>query len=440
MMRRVTAILALLLGGCHLVLPHAPPTSSAPDRSAGLDLRSDLKRPDLEVWSIDIPTDCSPPRWPVRPTRMIPPNEALAETLETAGPDETLVLAAGKHTLARAITLTRERVVIRGETGATVEIDASGTKGSIRIAASQVVLANLTITNSASIPVLVEPAGSTSQGVVLHALSLVDAQSAMVRVSPGGGHHSDAGVVACSTLVVTPAYRAALPLASCDLRGLSIHAARGWQLLRNRLTGFYCPKGATQLGTGIELVFGTRDTIVDGNRIEDATMAIRAGLYHDPAPGKRLYTDSPCVAEVDNTGGVIRNNFISAAAADAPVDSGISFWSSCGGMALHNTVWFSAEPFSSSIEWRYAETTVEIANNLLSHPVKARDGATAKTSANLASLPASWLVDPSQGDLHLTANAMAAIDAGVPHPEAPVDIDGQLRDVKPDLGADELGR
>jgi hypothetical protein len=49
-------------------------------------------------------------------------------------------------------------------------------------------------------------------------------------------------------------------------------------------------------------------------------------------------------------------------------------------------------------------------------------------------------VDPNRGNLHLTTTAVEAIDKGVALPDVSEDIDGQRRDAKPDIGADEWQR
>ena len=59
---------------------------------------------------------------------------------------------------------------------------------------------------------------------------------------------------------------------------------------------------------------------------------------------------------------------------------------------------------------------------------------------NLAKELTTALVDPSQGNLRLTARATKAIDKGVPLSDVTDDIDGEPRGAEPDIGADELIR
>jgi hypothetical protein len=141
--------------------------------------------------------------------------------------------------------------------------------------------------------------------------------------------------------------------------------------------------------------------------------------------------------------GIIRNNFIFQGRAElqnsgAGFECGICLEQACGAKVFHNTVASTAAPFSS-IEWRFSETDAELANNLVSHNLMERDGASATLAGNLENAPLSLFVDGSGGDLHLAASASAAIDPGVSIASGMSndDFDGAPRDANPDLGADE---
>jgi len=102
---------------------------------------------------------------------------------------------------------------------------------------------------------------------------------------------------------------------------------------------------------------------------------------------------------------------------------------------LHNTVASTQSPFSS-IEWRWPNTDAEVTNNLVSHNLRERDGASASLAGNLEDAPLSLFVDGAGGDLHLAESAGSAIGQGV-NAGVATDIDGQIRDSDPDIGADE---
>jgi hypothetical protein len=109
---------------------------------------------------------------------------------------------------------------------------------------------------------------------------------------------------------------------------------------------------------------------------------------------------------------------------------------------LHNTVASTQAPFSS-IEWRFSNTDAEITNNLVSHNLMQRDGATASLAGNLEGASLSLFVDGTGGDLHLAGSASWAIDRGVSIAVGLCDddFDGDARPIGSarDIGADEYG-
>ena len=67
------------------------------------------------------------------------------------------------------------------------------------------------------------------------------------------------------------------------------------------------------------------------------------------------------------------------------------------------------------------------------------DGSTASAIPNLELVADSNFEHVPSGDLHLSATAPDAVDEADPAylKQVPEDIDGQLRDLEPDYGADE---
>jgi hypothetical protein len=105
----------------------------------------------------------------------------------------------------------------------------------------------------------------------------------------------------------------------------------------------------------------------------------------------------------------------------------------------HNTVFTTVDPFSS-IEWRWSNTDVDIHNNLVSHNLVPRDGATADLQGNVTDAQASWFEDATAPNLHLLPTADSAVDQGVSLGAGVCDhdYDGDARDSSPDVGADEV--
>ena len=187
----------------------------------------------------------------------------------------------------------------------------------------------------------------------------------------------------------------------------------------NSFEGYWCaPKGSGSeylSEHAIHFWQGSRDTWVERNRIMNVARGIGLGFER---PG-RTYTDNPCpgVSTAGHFGGIVRNNFISVTdtavfASGSGFDTGIALWSACGATVVHNTVASSQAPRSSSIEWRFAETTVVLGNNLTTGPQKDRGGKLTQNAGNLQGIPMGLFSDPPSGDLHLLPTASVAIDKG----------------------------
>jgi hypothetical protein len=79
-----------------------------------------------------------------------------------------------------------------------------------------------------------------------------------------------------------------------------------------------------------------------------------------------------------------------------------------------------------------------VANNLLSGPRMSNESKSKITfTNNLIKDLTDCLVDPFRGNLHLTNEAIDAIDKGIILPDVTEDINREPRDTKVDIGADE---
>ena len=231
---------------------------------------------------------------------------------------------------------------------------------------------------------------------------------------------------------------------NCYTGGVDAHRSQGWVIRDNYIEGFWCSSGLSE--HGIHLWTGSRGTLVERNVIKNCARGIGFGLGLGTV--NRTYPDNPCpgVADAGHYLGVIRNNFVYAddpglIASASGFDTGIGLEDACGAVVAHNTV-FATQTSYASLDARFPQTKPVLANNLLSGKKSIRDGAAPATDqGNLEMIPGSLFKGPSSGDLHLLPGASQAIDQGAAVPGAAVmdDIDGQARDTKPDLGADEIG-
>jgi hypothetical protein len=274
----------------------------------------------------------------------------------------------------------------------------------------------------------VPPDGARSiSGLRLYRLLLRDASQQFVKLNPNAARTAaaDRGRVECSDFRLTaqgrPHVSDALP---CYTGGIDAHGARGWVVRLNRFEGIYCDEGLAE--HAIHFWTGSRGTLVERNVVVNCARGIGFGLGDDPARG--------------HSGGLIRNNVVVAL---RPVmDTGIGLENARGARVYHNTVFAAAAALSrhfSSIDLRFASTDAGVSNNAVMR-ITVRDGATPALARNLEQTPASYFRNPSRFDFHLTAAAKTAIDRGSAVPQSGVDIDGQPRGGRPDLGADELTR
>jgi hypothetical protein len=315
--------------------------------------------------------------------------------------------------------------------------------GLILIRASNVTIADVTVTRAWFHPIHLTPASAHVTGTLIHNVRVIDPGEQAIKINSEATQalFVDNGVIRCSRIELTDAGRPQIRN-NCYTGGIDAHRARGWQIRDNVIEGFWCRTGLSE--HGIHLWTGSRDTLVERNVIRNCARGIGLGLGQD-TPG-RTYGDNPCggAANIGHYDGVVRNNFVfandqSLFDSAGGFDAGISLDQACGARVLHNTVVSTQAPFSS-IEGRFSNTVATLTNNLMSHNLRPRDGATLTQAGNLENAPATLFVDAVlAGDLHLVDGAAAAIDQGVSVPagQADQDIDGDLREPARDIGADE---
>ncbi len=335
--------------------------------------------------------------------------------------------------ILRSASGDRESVVLDG---------AYGTNEIISIHASDVVIADLTVKRAYDHPIHISgPSGTPISGVILHHLVIIDPGQQAIKINPNSNGYADFGTIECSLIQLTDTGRGEIR-DNCYTGGIDAHQARGWQVRRNRIVGFWCVQGLSE--HGIHFWTGSRGTLVEENVIVDCARGIGFGLGESGSG--RTYPDDPYpgVGYLGHIDGRIRNNFVAASnagllASEYGFDTGIALEQARGTEVYHNSVASTQTPRSSSIEWRWSNTLAEIANNLASSILKPRNNAVANLIGNLQDVPLGWFEVIPAGDLHLTAQATGAVDQGVllPAGSADTDIDGQLRDTTPDVGADE---
>ena len=370
--------------------------------------------------------------------------DRLADIVAGAPAGATIRLADGTYSVG-TITMRRPGVTLRSASGnpSGVVLDARyGPSALIHPFASDLTVAELTLTHARDHLVHAYPAanGPDLRGLRLYRVRMVDSGEQFLKVNSNTARSAwvDSGTVACSHFLMTPAGRTNIERAfGCYTGGIDVHSGRGWRVRDSTFEGIYCEDGELA-EHAIHFWKGARATVVENNVIENCARAIGFGLG-DSGEGRPWADDPyPGVGYIGHYDGVIRGN--SVLADISQYDTAIELAQARGTRVLHNTVVETAKATSSfsSLDYRWPNTRVEVANNLTGR-ITARDGGQAALSHNLESFPQAWLVDPLRADFHLRPGQNGARDRGVAVVGAGLDIDGRTRGygLAPDIGADE---
>ena len=402
---------------------------------------------------------CPPLAAPTGPTVTVSPGESIAAAVAGAAPGTTVLVEDGTYEIsADPIWFRGPGVTLRSATGdpAGVIIDQNYAEdgfgsSAVNVRYDDITIADFTIRHARYHAVHVSGGDAADTlGARIYDVHVVDSGQQAIKINTGGGgaYYADDGEVACSRLEMTRAGAAFVTSqvssgSRCYTGGIDAHDARAWHIRDNWIEGFWCDGSGVEFLAehGIHFWTGSRDTLVERNRVVDNARGIGFGL----GPGGRSYPDDPCggVNDAGHYGGIIRNNFVTAMdpslfASDLGLQEGISLSAACGATVVHNSVIFGDDSLSS-IEWRFDQTSAVIANNLVTHRLWDRGGS-ATLDTNVQESMLARFVNASGYDLHLTAAATAAIDQGTTAyaDVVPEDIDGSDRDRAPDVGADEL--
>ncbi len=204
--------------------------------------------------------------------------------------------------------------------------------------------------------------------------------------------------------------------------GIDAMFATGWTISDNVFVGIRGKSGEAR--GAIFLWRDSRDCIVERNIIVDCDTGICLG---NSSLGKGV--------TIHCTGCVVRNNFVTRTP-----ETGIlaDYTKDCS--ILHNTIHDPTSRLQRLIRLVHTNDGLLVANNLLSGPPIRQDSVKGRTELrgnvvrrNLQNA----FVDVKSGNLHLVRPAAGIVDAGNSLDRVRRDIDGDSRDRKPDIGADE---
>jgi hypothetical protein len=344
----------------------------------------------------------------------------------------TIVIAPGTYTLSKTLNV-RGPLTNVGIRGATTNRDDVVLMGAGRDNANYgqtpygiwvdgdvkyLEIANLSIRELYYHPIIFNP-GPTAPHV--YNVHLVNGGQQLIKTNPNAdGTGINDGIIEYSLFEYTPTSR------DWYANAIQVLAGSGWIIRNNLIRNVQAPAGQ-QAGPAVLAWFSASNTIVEGNTFINCQREISFGLI-DRTPN-------------DNTGGIIRNNFIYRDASVQMGDVAIGVFDSPNTHVVHNTIVINGT-YKNAIEYRFPDTSgVFIANNVADGgAIALRDSAPSATlQGNYLQSALGLFVDPPSGDLHLRSTASVIIGQGAWLADAPSDWDGQARPTASpvDLGADQ---
>jgi hypothetical protein len=337
----------------------------------------------------------------------------------------TLVIRGGVTDVTfRGASGDREAVVLRGR-GMTNPSYGNTPHGFLIQHSNRVTIADLTIRDFYFHNIQIQ-GEQNAQGTRLYNLGLIDSGEQLVKVSSGGppAPYADDGIVECSYLGYADRSR------DWYTNGVDVLAGARWAIRDNVFENIRAPQGQLA-GPAILMWRNSIDTIIERNLFIECDRAIAIGLS-SPDPSRARDGNT----QYDHQGGVVRNNIVYR---EGSGDVGITANYARDFKIYHNTVIQNNTFPYGAIEYRFANSSGLITNNLIDGPIWRRDGANATLSGNVINADLSWFVDAQNYDLHLTATA-PIIDTVEIILEVIDDFDGDQRPIGTlaDVGADEF--
>jgi len=355
-------------------------------------------------------------------------DELVSAVKNTArGGDTTIRIADGTYDLNGSyLRIATEGVSVSSVSGdrSTVILDANQLTTEIfQIVASSVTIENLTLMNAKDHPVHVMGSSSGEvRGVTLHNLHIIDPGQQAIKINASSGFGTAGGIISNSLIELTDSGREFVwkRNGSCYTGGIDGHAATGWTIRDNIISGFWCAGGLSE--HGVHFWSGSTDTLVERNQIIDCDRGIGFGLNSST-----------------HYGGIIRNNMIYHPEDHGASDVGIGLESASDVQVYNNTI-YMVHSYQNAIEYRFEASTGNIiTNNLTNRLISSRQDGEAVVSSNITDAKFDWFTDPDNGDLHLISRLREVVDQGITVEGLSDDIDKEARPCGDgiDIGADE---
>jgi parallel beta-helix repeat protein len=334
----------------------------------------------------------------------------------------TLPVGGGvKNIVIRGATDDRNRVVLKGR-GMRQKDFGNVPHGITVNDATDVVIANLAVGDVWQHPITLQ--GSLGcKRVRIFNVRLFDAGEQFLKANPDGkGGGADGCIVEYCVFEFTDKARHGYT------QGMSVHSAANWIVRNNLFRNIRGPAQDPRVGGCIDFWNGSRNTTVEGNIIVNCRMGIRFGITNK--------TEKDGIH--DHNGGVIRNNVIwRQPGVVLEPDAGIMVWDSPNTKVLNNTVILNGTFPFGAIDYRWSSGVV-LANNLTDAPIWQREQANGREINNVVISKPAIFVNAPAADLHLAPSAQEVLRKVPVLPDCPLDLDGQRRGDKTNVGAAEF--
>ena len=363
-------------------------------------------------------------------------DQAMAITVRNAAELQSAIIAVngggntdikledGTYTLDNILWVEAEGVTVSSVSGnrSAVIIEGEGMNGSVShifgVAGSNFTVENVTLRKVANHAVQIHGEMNVNSPIIRN-VNIQDTYEQMIKVSYDASQPSNGSqnglVEKCLfeyTAGIGPQYY---------IGGVDAHNATNWIIRDNEFRDIRSPS-QDLAEHAIHFWSNSQNTLVERNLIINCDRGIGFGL------GDR-----------GHIGGIIRNNMIYHDVSEGFADVAISLESTTNAQVYNNSIYME-HSYANAIEYRFAATTgLTIINNLTNKAITARDGASAAASNNVTNAIASWFVNPSAGDLHLSYTVPSLVDQGQGIEGLTDDFDKTKRPqgIGYDIGADE---
>lgn len=351
----------------------------------------------------------------------------LRHALQAAREGETILLADGLYDLAGGfLRLDKDNLSLRGASGDPSRVILRGkgfkvhdrTEELIKVEAKGITVADLTVRDVGSNALKLQT--GANHDLLVHNVHFIDIGERCIK-GPREPVSRNGTVRYCLFEQVTPITRdiPGLQFGGDYIAGMDMMHIDGWRIHDNLFKNI---RGMRTRGRGaIFFWIGSSNCIVERNTFIGCDRSIAFG---NPS------------GQQDMTGGIIRNNFILAGKRQA-----IELCHVDGVKIYNNSIYHMDDVREQTITLLDARN-VDIRNNIIFSRAKrlSAEGCTQANNLWLTdpALADRFFVDPLRGDFHLKPTATEAIDKGERLADVETDWDGQPRDARPDIGADEF--